>query len=190
MHWLCCALYSQTRAFCSAQQLYHACYVEILFSCLTILVSGCVVLTMQRGAMFMMLWPKSKFGSGMSDVTTELCVWLVVEKLYITQNTTRVICLRYEIRQKWLERVICSKVVLKRLLFWSLWQQSRKRGFIWSSQDLKRVPFSPLVTTHKDPRDISVGAGTAGTCTVPRGSRTAQLHVLVGCFAQLQSWID
>jgi hypothetical protein len=51
--------------------------------------------------------------------------------------------------RKWLKGGAFSKVVLKRVLFLNLVKKSRKKGYILSSQNLKRVPFSPPVTTRK-----------------------------------------
>jgi hypothetical protein len=51
--------------------------------------------------------------------------------------------------RKWLKWGAFFKVVLKGVLFLNLGQKSRKKGYILRSQNLKRVPFSPPVTTQK-----------------------------------------
>jgi hypothetical protein len=50
---------------------------------------------------------------------------------------------------KFAKRGAFSKVVLQRVLFLNLGQKSRTNGYILSSQNLKRVQFSPPVTTRK-----------------------------------------
>jgi hypothetical protein len=67
-----------------------------------------------------------------------------------SDRVTRVTRLGYGIRLKMAEKGAFSKVVLKRVHFRKFWQKLRKKGYILSSQNLKRVPFSPPVTTRKE----------------------------------------
>jgi hypothetical protein len=53
------------------------------------------------------------------------------------------------VARKWQKGGAFFNVVLKRVHFLNLGQNLRKKGYILSSQSLKRVPCSPPVTTRK-----------------------------------------
>jgi hypothetical protein len=95
--------------------------------------------------------PPSK-GGHLDSNCVRMCVHKIEYKgMFLNSDrVTRVTRLGYGIRPKMAKRgCFFSKVVLKRVHFRKFLQKLRKKGYILSSHNLKRVPFSPPVTTRK-----------------------------------------